>query len=111
MSKSFEPSRAARIAGGTAPLFELGKTYATPAALNHLAANGSSPGHLLSMHVKGNWGDLCREDALANEAALENHGRILSRYVVGSESLYVITEAADDTAARVTTTILLAHEY
>ena len=59
----------------------------------------------------GEWGDLCADDKEANEVALTNGERILSKYHVVAASgtrvsIYVITEWD-----RRITTILLTEEY
>jgi len=58
-------------------------------------------------HVSGDWGDVCTDDASANEWALKNDGRILSSYKTKvGEKIWVITEAD-----RSATTLLLPDEY
>jgi hypothetical protein len=59
----------------------------------------------LSRHGRGDWGDLLPEDALANELALEQGGRLFSAYGLGRERFWVIT-AAD----RSQTTVLLPED-
>ena len=61
----------------------------------------------LTRHATGDWGDLCLEDSRLNDDAVENGGRILSKYVSSSgKSFYIITEAD-----RLVTTCLLVEEY
>ena len=70
--------------------FELGQVVATATAAHEL-----TQGQMLAMiykHHTGNWGELCNEDKRANEDALKFDARILSRYNVGTEGYYVITE-------------------
>ena len=86
--------------------FPLGQTVATPGALEVLAATGLSPVALLARHQQGDWGDVPSEDASENELSVEKGFRILSSYSVGSERLWVITEAD-----RSVTTILKPEEY
>jgi len=88
------------------PLFPLGQVVATPGALEHCAKNNVSPLSLISQHSRGRWGDLVKDDKIANENALFSGGRILSAYRVADEKLYVITEWD-----RSITTLLLAREY
>lgn len=57
---------------------------------------------MLKRHFMKDWGDLCEEDQIANEEALEKGDRILSAY----GDCYVITEAD-----RSYTTVLLKEEY
>ncbi len=47
----------------------------------------------LRRHASGDWGDLCAEDALANEIALRQGGRLFSAYGQGNERFWIITEA------------------
>ena len=58
------------------PLFHLGNVVATPASLNALQSCNVSPVQLLQLHVSGNWGSVCEEDALVNDAAVHNGERI-----------------------------------
>ncbi len=62
----------------------------------------------LDRHLRGDWGDqLGFDDILANEFALKNGERLLSKYEVRPGiSIYVITEAD-----RSRTTFLLPDEY
>ena len=70
-----------------------------PTALAALEAIGvSHPLRCLPGTTKGDWGDLCAEDAAANGLALEEGARIFSSYQVpaadgGSFKVWVITEA------------------
>lgn len=48
------------FAGG--PLFPLGRTVATPGALDALILAGTIPKALLDRHVRGDWGDLDEDD-------------------------------------------------
>nr|WP_064023848.1 hypothetical protein [Methylomonas sp. DH-1] len=87
--------------------FPLGITVATPGAVALLQKTLLDPGHLLSRHACGDWGDLCDEDRALNEAALAEGGRLMSVYQIsGQDTVWVITEA-DHSA----TTILLPDEY
>jgi hypothetical protein len=60
----------------------------------------------LRRHASGDWGDLCPEDAIANDDALHQGGRLLSAYGVGEHRFWIITEAD-----RSVTTILLPEDY
>ncbi len=85
------------------PRFPLGTTVATPAAM----ALGIDLASYMRRHHCGDWGDLCDEDKLANEEALELGLRILSHYKLGGgRRIYIITEAD-----RSSTCILLPEEY
>lgn len=98
------------------PLFNLGQIVATPGALALLARHGNGPEHFLSRHVCGDWGDVPREDALANNAALGDDTRILSSYWVHGngqahrEKLWLITDAGHRSGITVTT-LLCPSEY
>ena len=59
----------------------------------------------LRRHSQGDWGDVLPEDAIANDLALEQGGRLFSAYGLGRDRFWVITEAD-----RLLTTVLLAEE-
>lgn len=98
------------------PRFELGQLCYTPGAQAVLQRYQVHPFQLLGRHVRGDWGDVCPEDAQANEEALREGARVLSAYVlsppVGESGtlapvkVWLITEAD-----RSVTTILLPEEY
>lgn len=98
------------------PLFELGQLCYTPGAKDVMLRYQVNPFQLLTRHVTGDWGDLCKEDVDANNAALKEGSRIFSAYVLQppvseGQSLepvkaWVITEADQSV-----TTILLPEEY
>ncbi len=88
-------------------LFELGKVVGTPAALRLLEEHGKVPFDFLDRHVEGDWGDVGREDDLANFRAVKFGERIVSVYRVdGDGRVWVITEGD-----RSVTTLLLPEEY
>ena len=85
--------------------FPLGRTVATPGALEHLTHDDIL--HALARHVQGDWGEIEDEDLAANERALLTEGRLVSVYSSASHvRFYVITECD-----RSATTVLLPHEY
>ena len=87
--------------------FPLGRTVATPTALEALEESGQSPAFFLDQHIQGDWGDVCEEVQLLNDQALLDGSRLLSSYrTLKGERLWVITEAD-----RSATTILLPEEY
>lgn len=98
------------------PLFHLGQIVATRGALALLQRHGQPPESLLSRHVCGDWGDVPREDALANNEALGDDTRILSAYWVqgpgqpSPEKLWLITDAGHRAGTAVTT-LLCPSEY
>lgn len=94
------------------PLFPLGQIVATPGALNALEKAGQTPLEFLTRHVRGDWGDVCEEDAEANEQSLKDGSRILSSYRTKlGQKVWVYTEATDDHGQRAATTLLLPEEY
>ena len=86
--------------------FPLGRTVATPGALELLESLSIAPVDLLKRHQQGDWGQLCDEDKEANDQALIDGDRILSAYEIGGEKVWIITEWD-----RSATTILLPSEY
>lgn len=94
------------------PKFTLGQIVATPGALEALQQSGQSPQFFLAKHVRGDWGEVCSEDAQLNDQALADGSRLLSAYrTLKNERLWVITEAADDQGHRLATTLLKPDEY
>ena len=84
---------------------QLGSTYATRGAIASLHPEDMS--RALLRHASGDWGDVPAPDALANEAALQCEGRLLSSYPLGNGvRVWAITEAD-----RTVTTLLLPDEY
>ena len=87
--------------------FEMGMIVSTPGALLALHSAGQSPAHILQRHANADWGELDAHDIRANEAALRDGERILSKYTTTQGvALYVITEADKSQ-----TTILRTDEY
>ena len=89
----------------TGPL-PLGRVVATPGALKVLSEVGEDPFSYLARHATGDWGELCAHDRRENEQSLRHGWRVLSSYPVGSDRVWIITEAD-----RSVTTILLPEEY
>ena len=91
----------------TEPLFELGQTVATPGTLRALEQAHVGLWSLLQRHLTGDWGDLDREDATANDHPVAHGLRILSAYTLpAGVRIWIITEAD-----RSATTFLLPEEY
>jgi len=92
--------------------FELGRTVATPAALEVIETAGQEPGFFIKKHAYGDWGSVDTEDARANDAAVRTGERMMSVYrtLLGVE-IWVLTEGADEEGDRAATTILLSGEY
>lgn len=97
------------------PRFDLCQVVATPAVLDLLDRAQVSPTTLLARHAGGDWGELCKDDAEANEQALVDGSRLVSSYrlTIGQaiEKVWVITEAVGDDGRRAATTLLLPEEY
>lgn len=99
------------------PKFTPGQVVATPAALQLMTRTATSAVSLLRRHLHGDWGDVCADDAKANELALTQQTRIISSYALpltpskrSSQAtigkIWIITEAD-----RSVTTFLLPMEY
>ena len=87
--------------------FSLGEIVATPGALSVLEKSGQPPLLFLIRHVRGDWGEVGKEDWMANDEGMENGGRLLSAYrTTLGERIWVITEGD-----RSVTTLLLPDEY
>ena len=93
--------------------FQLGEVIATPGALAALTLSGDGYLDLLVRHATGNWGQVSREDAAANEQATlreddpELRCRVLSSYRTRyGQTVWILTEAD-----RSVTTVLLPEEY
>lgn len=88
-------------------LFFLGRTVATPAALDVL--NPMQINTLLFRHQNGDWLDMDPDDKAANELALnpDDPGRVFSSFKIGGDlHIWVITEHD-----RSVTTVLLPEDY
>jgi len=88
------------------PMFELGRTVATPAAVKFCEAHGVDPASLLRRHATGDWGDLEDADLKANRDAVAFGSRVFSSYKFGQDRVWVITEAD-----RSSTCLLLPDDY
>jgi hypothetical protein len=87
--------------------FSLGQVVATPGALHAFFETHESYLLYLARHARGDWGEVCEEDARANDDACEAGERILSAYKLqDGTKLWIITEAD-----RSSTCILLPEEY
>ena len=89
-------------------MFSPGQIVATPGAMALLDKVGRNGSDLLSRHLQGDWGDVCKEDAAQNNQALEDGERLLSSYEFKliDKKIWIITEHD-----RSVTTILLPEEY
>jgi len=98
--------------------FSLGLVVATPGALESI-----SPDRLmecLARHARGDYGNVCAEDAELNNRATHDGGRILSAYPIdpskpckghGENCIWVLTSATDDNGTRESTCVMLPEEY
>jgi hypothetical protein len=87
--------------------FPIGRTVATPGAIEALERAGETPLPYLARHVAGDWGELVQDDKAENESAVRDGLRIFSAYRLTDDTrIWVITEAD-----RSVTTILLPEEY
>jgi hypothetical protein len=87
--------------------FESGRVVATPGALGALEEAGADALALLSRHLRGDWGEVPKEDARENERSLKHGFRVLSSYPLRTGAkLWIITEAD-----RSSTCLLLPSEY
>lgn len=87
------------------PKFNLGQTFIT--ALARELLDDDQVQEMLTRHVSGDWGDLDEHDRAMNDRAVESgRHRILSRFDVGRQIFYVITEWD-----RSLTTVLRSEDY
>ena len=86
------------------PKFRLGEIVITANARARLDPADVQQG--LSRHARGDWGEVCPEDARANAEALEHGHRLMSVYGRGDARFWVITERD-----RSVTTVLLPLDY
>jgi hypothetical protein len=87
--------------------FYLGKLVATPGVIAAAEASGDTLMLFVFRHAAGDWGDLSREDLMANAQSLKDGTRLLSAYRLRDKTrIWIITEAD-----RSATTILLPGEY
>ena len=115
------------------PLGHLVATRAVDRQLMGHAAGRAFVMSCLRRHQSGDWGDLDRHDAEANDLALVTGARVLSSYlipgkvrqgagtepdsgpqlreVIADERLWIITEAEDAQGVRTQTTVLFPSDY
>ncbi|MDI1291467.1 MAG: hypothetical protein PSV18_01830 [Methylobacter sp.] len=88
-------------------LFNPGQVVSTPGALEAMSDNNCLSLDLLTKHLAGDWGNVPKEDAEANQQALKTGARIISSYTLENGArIWIITEAD-----RSSTTFLLPEEY
>ncbi len=93
--------------------FSLGQIVATRGVIESVPS--SRMAECLARHRRGDWGNVCKEDAAENDLSTREGFRILSAYAIdeskpakghGDNCLWIITEAD-----RSATTFLLPDEY
>jgi hypothetical protein len=98
--------------------FSLGLVVATPGVLEAVAPERLL--ECLARHARGDYGNVCTEDAELNNRASHDGGRILSAYPIdpakpckghGENCIWVLTSASDDNGNRESTCIMLPDEY
>ena len=88
-------------------LFPLGRTVATPAAIEDILDAGLIVEEIIAKHMILEAGELDEDDQQLNRDAVESGGRILSCFKLNTGiNIYVITEAN-----RSATTVLRRDEY
>lgn len=85
--------------------FLLGHVTVTRNALNRIPADEIL--RAVARHERGDWGELGREDIEANESALKEGGRLVSRYVSTNQVKFLIITEWN----RKLTTVLLPEDY
>ncbi len=85
-------------------LFPTGQLVTTPGALETFSYEEMID--CLNRHKKGDWGNVSESDRKANNRALKDGDRILSSYILGKRTLWILTEAD-----RSVTTLLLPSDY
>lgn len=94
------------------PLFDLGMTVGTPAAIKLLDELQILPAKYFRHHAQGTWGRLNASDRAKNDAAIIDGGPIVSSYAIkGSQGIFVITDAINEDGIRLSTRIILKSEH
>ena len=88
--------------------FDKGTVVSTTAAM--AVFDPATMAICLERHIRGDWGDLPKEDQATNEEGIRDGERIMSVYKFDSKELWIITDAADEEGKRVTT-FLLPEDY
>lgn len=92
-------------------LFSAGETTVTPRASESLLRNNRHQIEFILHHISGKWGNVTDEEKNRNDKAVDNGGRILSRYQLeDSTIIVVITEAENSQGQRIETAIILLDE-
>jgi hypothetical protein len=102
---AFQVLKKQRAESTDGPQFSLGRLVMTPGAREALTkVDITAP---LYSHVRGDWGDVCREDWEENDLSLREGYRLLSVYQTADGTKYWVITEVDRSA----TTLLLPHEY
>lgn len=88
------------------PLFALGRVVATRGALDHFIKHGIHLMPYVARHQRGDWGEVCPDDARENDLSVLNGLRVLSAYKIAEKRVWIITEWD-----RSVTTLLFPSEY
>jgi hypothetical protein len=129
-TKTEDSPNAKKTILSTCMLFRPGQILATPGSLALMKKHGVSPLQLLTLHVHGDWGDCCLDDAAINQQALSDGSRLMSvRRLVSQDvldttapkervnlpTIWIISDATtserDDPRVRHVTTFLCPSEY
>ena len=86
------------------PLFELGKTVATPAALK---AAGAQAAEFIKRHASGSWEESTARERLQNKRAVRSGGCVLSRHTTKRGQVVLVSTEAD----RSVTALLLPRDW
>jgi len=90
--------------------FQPGQLVVTRAVHDMMTVNAEFEKHVhlsIERHLAGDWGDVCDDDRVANELALQSGDRLFSAFTrEGMPKLWVITEGD-----RSATTVLFPDEY
>lgn len=88
--------------------FNLGTVFMTRGIVDSLDELGiENIKKIIARHSQGDWGELEEKDKEMNDMAVRTgEDRILSKYTINGESIYIITETD-----RSFTTIMFTHEY
>lgn len=89
-------------------MFDAGNVYITASVSEYMKQHSLDHDivRLINRHIRGDWGELPEDDKEANDLAIKQNTRILSKHKLKDEYVYIITEAD-----RSYTTILFPHEY
>ncbi len=89
------------------PKFSPGEVVVTPGALEAFHNSGDRIVPYLLRHVRGDWGEVCAEDARENEFSLKHGLRLWSSYTLSDGTKIIVITEAD----RSSTCFLTPEEY